>query len=188
MLAAASCGSILRNLPFLEMLPTKSLSNAELKLQAMKALNGQGEITDYGRRLFPLPIDTLFSHMLSVVVGRAEKETIVDLVSALSVSNKLYSMSRNQDALEDFNRWNPKGCDLITLVSIIRDYSCDGVVVDKELQFEARQLSKQIRHELGLPDLEVSSCIKRDEVLQQLVEKLPELVFVRREKKKRSIG
>ncbi|ACH65827.1 ATP-dependent helicase HrpA [Aliivibrio fischeri MJ11] len=188
MLAAASCGSILRNLPFLEVLPTKSLSNAELKLQAMKALNGQCEITDYGRRLFPLPIDTLFSHMLSVIIGRAEKETIVDLVSALSVSNKLYSISKNQDALEEFTRWNPKGCDLITLISIVRGHSCEGVIVDKELQSEARKLSIQIRYELGLPDLEVSSRIKREEVLLQLVEKLPELVFVRREKRKEAFG
>lgn len=187
-LSAASCNAKLRDMPLLEPLPEKSLYLAEDKLKQMGAIDSELVITDYGLRLCPLPIDTLFSHMISMVEGRAEKETVVDLVAGLSVSNKLCSLSNSDIALDDFLRWNPKSCDLVTLVSIIRGHECHGLTIDNELRKEARALAKQIRTELSLPDLEVSSRLKREEVLLQLVNKLPELVFVRREKRREAFG
>lgn len=187
-LAAASCDSVLRALVFLEPLPEKSLRIAEEKLQKMGAINSELNITDYGLRLFPLPIDTLFSHLISAIEGKAEKETVVDLVAALSVSNKLYSISKSDIALDEFLRWNPQSCDLITLVSIIRGHECHGLNIDNELRKEAQTLAIQIRMELELPDLEVSSRLKREEVLIQIISKLPELVFVRREKRREAFG
>ena len=187
-LAAASCDSALREMTFLEALPEKSLLLAEEKLQQMGAINTDLVITDYGFQLFPLPIDTLFSHMLSVVEGRVEKETVVDLVAGLSVSNKLFSIANSEMALDEFLRWNPKSCDLISLVSIVRGHDCDGLVIDSELRREAQLLAQQIRSELELPDLAASSRLKREEVLLQLVNKLPELVFVRREKRREAFG
>ncbi|MDD9196326.1 helicase-related protein [Aliivibrio sp. S3MY1] len=187
-LAAASCKKALREMTFLEPLPEKSLALAEEKLQQMGAINSDLMITDYGLQLFPLPIDTLFSHMLSVVKGRSEKETVADLVAGLSVSNKLFSIANSEMALDEFLRWNPKSCDLVTLASIVRGHDCDGLMIDDELRKEAQALAKQIRNELGLPELAVSSRLKREEVLQQLAEKLPELVFVRREKRREAFG
>ncbi|MGF1807062.1 ATP-dependent RNA helicase, partial [Aliivibrio sifiae] len=187
-LAAASCGAKLRDMPLLESLPEKSLSAAEEKLKLMGAIDSELFITDYGLRLFPLPIDTLFSHMISVVEGKAEKETVVDVVAGLSVSNKLFSLSNSEMALDEFLRWNPKSCDVVTLVSIIRGHECYGLTIDDELRKEAQALAIQIRSELSLPDLEVSSRLKRDEVLQQLVKKLPELVYIRREKRREAFG
>lgn len=187
-LAAASYDWALREMTFLEALPEKSLVLAEEKLQQMGAINSDLVITDYGLQLFPLPIDTLFSHMLSVVKGRAEKETVADLVAGLSVSNKLFSISKTEMALDKFLHWNPKACDLVSLVSIVRGHDCDGLVIDEELRKEAQILAKQIRNELGLPELAVSSRLKREEVLLQLVNKLPELVFVRREKRREAFG
>ncbi|MDD9155496.1 helicase-related protein [Aliivibrio sp. S4TY2] len=187
-LASASCKKALREMTFLEPLPEKSLALAEEKLQQMGAINSELMITDYGLQLFPLPIDTLFSHMLSVVKGRSEKETVADLVAGLSVSNKLFSIANSEMARDEFLRWNPKSCDLVTLVSIVRGHNCDGLMIDDELRKEAQALAKQIRSELGLPELAASSRLKREEVLQQLVEKLPELVFVRREKRREAFG
>ncbi|MCP3701088.1 MAG: ATP-dependent RNA helicase, partial [Aliivibrio sp.] len=187
-LAAASCKKALREMTFLEPLPEKSLASAEDKLQQMGAISSDLTITDYGLTLFPLPIDTLFSHMISVIGGRAEKETVVDFVAGLSVSNKLFSIGHSKNALDDFFRWNSKSCDLVTLVSIVRGHDCDGLMINDELRKEAQALAKQIRNELGLPELTVSSRLKREEVLQQLVEKLPELVFVRREKRREAFG
>lgn len=187
-LAAASCDRSLREMTFLESLPEKSLALAEEKLQQMGAINSELVITDYGLQLFPLPIDTLYSHMLSVVKGRSEKETVVDLVAGLSVSNKLFSISNSEMALDEFLLWNPKSCDLVTLVSIVRGHDCDGLIIDDELRKEAQALAKQIRNELGLPELAASSRLKREDVLFQLLNKLPELVFVRREKRREAFG
>ncbi|OCH15257.1 DEAD/DEAH box helicase [Aliivibrio sp. 1S128] len=187
-LAAASCGVKLREIALLESLPEKSLCLAEDKLKQMGAIDSELLITDYGLRLFPLPIDTLFSHMISVVEGKAEKETVVDVVAGLSVSNKLCSLSNSEMALDEFLRWNPKSCDVVTLVSIIRGHECHGLTIDDELRKEAQALAVQIRSELSLPELEASSRLKRDEVLQQLVKKLPELVYIRREKRREAFG
>ena len=187
-LAAASCERALRNMTFLESLPDKSLALAEEKLQQMGAINSDLVITDYGLQLFPLPIDTFFSHMISVVKGRSEKETVADLVAGLSVSNKLFSIANSEMAVDEFLRWNPTVCDLVTLVSIVRGHDCDGLIIDDELRKEAQALAKQIRNELGLPELAASSRLKRENVLLQLVNKLPELVFVRREKRKEAFG
>ena len=154
----------------------------------MGAINSDLVITDYGLQLFPLPIDTLFSHMISVVKGRSEKETVADLVAGLSVSNKLCSIANSEMAVDAFLRWNPTVCDLVTLVSIVRGHDCDGLIIDDELRKEAQALAKQIRNELGLPELAASSRLKRENVLLQLVNKLPELVFVRREKRKEAFG
>ncbi|PQJ89448.1 helicase-related protein [Aliivibrio sifiae] len=187
-LAAASCGAKLRDMPLLESLPEKSLSAAEDKLKLMGAIDSELFITDYGLRLFPLPIDALFSHMISVVEGKAEKETLVDVVAGLSVSNKLFSLSNSEMALDDVLRWNPKSCDAVTLASIIRGHDCNGLIIDDDLRKEAQALAMQIRTELLLPDLDASSRLKRDEVLLQLVKKLPELVYVRREKRREAFG
>ena len=187
-LAAASCGVALRRMSFLELLPEKSLGLAEEKLQKMGAIHPDLSITDYGLRLFPLPIDTLFSYMISVVEKKAEKETVADLVAGLSVSNKLFSLSKTETALDNFLQWNPKSCDLVTLVAIIRGHECNGLTIEDELRKEAQALAKQIRSELSLPNLEVSSRLKREDVLLQLVTKLPELVYVRREKRREAFG
>lgn len=187
-LAAASCGSVLCELSFLEPLPEKALGLAETKLQTMLALDDNKAITEYGLRLFPLPIDTLFAHLISIIEGKAEKETVVDLVSALSASQKLYSFEKSEMALDSFLRWNPKRCDVVTLVSLLRGHDCAGLVINEEVLKEAKALSEQIRHELELPSLEVSSRLKRESVLAQIVHKLPELVYVRRKKRREAFG
>ncbi|MEZ9417101.1 ATP-dependent RNA helicase, partial [Vibrio sp. 10N.286.49.E1] len=56
MLAAACCGASLENLSFLDSIPEKSLNSAAQALLMMEAISVDHQITEHGKKLYPLPI------------------------------------------------------------------------------------------------------------------------------------
>ncbi|MDP2569609.1 helicase-related protein [Photobacterium damselae subsp. piscicida] len=72
-LAALCCGYSLESLPFIDVLPEKTLEQARSVLTKMKAIDDKGAITDHGRVLYPLPIDTLFAHLITAMPTRGLK-------------------------------------------------------------------------------------------------------------------
>ncbi|MDW3125385.1 helicase-related protein, partial [Vibrio sp. 1974] len=85
MLAAACCGYRLSELLFLDAVPEKSLNAALLCLQAMGALDDNGDVTEHGKKVYPLPIDALFADLVTRIPTNAEKEAMIDFAAALSV-------------------------------------------------------------------------------------------------------
>lgn len=198
MLAAAGCGYRLSELQFVDTIPAKALAIAEQKLLSMGAIDEQGKITEHGNKLSPLPIDTLFAHLISAMPDDECRGLMVDLAAALSVPQRLFKLPTSEQALKDLNEWEPLGCDAFTLIKLVREplaeFMSDNALVDLNGRKEARFLSNQIRSALQLSRLNQAQPIgpKQSELRQRwlssVIKALPELAFVRREKRVTALG
>jgi len=187
MLAAACCGYRLSELSFLDSVPEKSLNSALQTLQGMEAIDEQGDITEHGKKVYPLPIDALFADLVTRIQTKAEKEAMIDLAAALSVPAQLYQLQGGESA-EALAQEEPFGCDASLMIRLVRGEQLPGVNVDASVLDEAQGLAKQMREVFELPDLEVASRYKRDELTKAIATLHPELVFVRRERRRDALG
>ena len=187
MLAAACCGYRLSELSFLDSVPEKSLNSARQTLQGMEAIDEQGEITEHGKKVYPLPIDALFADLVTRIQTKAEKEAMIDLAAALSVPAQLYQLQGGESA-EALAQEEPFGCDASLMIRLVRGEQLPGVNVDASVLDESQGLAKQMREVFELPDLGVASRYKRDELTKAIVTLHPELVFVRRERRRDALG
>ncbi|WP_045464650.1 helicase-related protein [Vibrio hyugaensis] len=187
MLAAACCGYRLSELSFLDLVPEKSLNSALQTLQGMEAVDEQGDITEHGKKVYPLPIDALFADLVTRVQTKSEREAMIDLAAALSVPAQLYQLQGGESA-EALAQEEPFGCDASLMIHLVRGERLPGVNVDVSVLEEAQGLAKQMREVFELPDLEVASRYKRDELTKAIATLHPELVFVRRERRRDALG
>ncbi|MGI9947518.1 helicase-related protein [Vibrio hyugaensis] len=187
MLAAACCGYRLSELSFLDSVPEKSLNSALQTLQGMEAIDEQGDITEHGKKVYPLPIDALFADLVTRVQTKSEREAMIDLAAALSVPAQLYQLQGGESA-EALAQEEPFGCDASLMIRLVRGEQLPGVNVDVSVLEEAQGLAKQMREVFELPDLEVASRYKRDELIKAIATLHPQLVFVRRERRRDALG
>ncbi|MEZ8702260.1 helicase-related protein [Vibrio cyclitrophicus] len=188
MLAAACCGAPLESLSFLDPIPEKSLNSATQTLLTMEAINTDHQITEHGKKLYPLPIDALYADIVTRIKNKALKEAMVDLTAALSVPARLYQLPNNVDHLEALAQQEKEGCDLSLLIQIVRGRDYPHLEIDKQALNEAQGLATQMREVFELPQLEVASRFQRIELLKTIVNLHPELVFVRRLKRKEAFA
>ena len=187
MLAAACCGYRLSELSFLDSVPEKSLNSALQILQGMEAIDDQGDITEHGKKVYPLPIDALFADLVTRIQTKSEKEAMIDLAAALSVPAQLYQLQGGESA-EALAIEEPFGCDASMMIRLVRGEQLPGVNIDLNVLEEAQGLAKQMREVFELPELEVASRYKRDELTKAIAKLHPELVFVRRERRRDALG
>lgn len=187
MLAAACCGYRLSELSFLDSVPEKSLNSALQTLQGMGAIDEQGDITEHGKKVYPLPIDALFADLVTRIQTKSEREAMIDLAAALSVPAQLYQLQGGESA-EALAQEEPFGCDASLMIRLVRGEQLSGINLDASVLEEAQGLAKQMREVFELPDLEVASRYKRDELTKAIAKLHPELVFVRRERRRDALG
>ncbi|MGR5137462.1 helicase-related protein [Vibrio jasicida] len=187
MLAAACCGYRLSELSFLDSVPEKSLNSALQTLQRMAAIDEQGDITEHGKKVYPLPIDALFADLVTRIQTKSEREAMIDLAAALSVPAQLYQLQGGEFA-EALAQEEPFGCDASLMIRLVRGEQLPGINLDASVLEEAQGLAKQMREVSELPDLEVASRYKRDELTKAIATLHPELVFVRRERRRDALG
>ncbi|MEZ8235789.1 helicase-related protein [Vibrio splendidus] len=188
MLAAACCGAPFESLSFLDPIPEKSLNSATQTLLTMEAINSDHQITEHGKKLYPLPIDALYADIVTRIKTKALKEAMVDLTAALSVPARLYQLPNNAEHLEALAQQEKEGCDLSLLIQIVRGRDYPYLEIDQQALNEAQGLAKQMREVFELPQLEVASRFQRIELLKTIVHLHPELVFVRRLKRKEAFA
>lgn len=187
MLAAACCGYRLSELAFLDSVPEKSLNSALQTLQGMGAIDEQGDITEHGKKVYPLPIDALFADLVTRIQTKSEREAMIDLAAALSVPAQLYQLQGGESA-EALAQEEPFGCDASLMIRLVRGEQLPGINLDASVLEEAQGLAKQMREVFELPDLEVASRYKRDELTKAIATLHPELIFVRRERRRDALG
>ncbi|ROR86090.1 helicase associated protein [Vibrio crassostreae] len=188
MLAAACCGVTLESLSFLDPIPEKSLNSATQTLLTMEAINADHQITEHGKKLYPLPIDALYADIVTRIKTKALKEAMVDLTAALSVPARLYQLPNNAEHLEALAQQEKEGCDLSLLIQIVRGRDYPHLEIDQQALNEAQGLAKQMREVFELPQLEVASRYQRTSLLETIIQLHPELVFVRRLKRKEAFA
>ncbi|NAZ44899.1 DEAD/DEAH box helicase [Vibrio toranzoniae] len=188
MLAAACCAAPLESLSFLDSIPDKSLNSATQTLLTMEAINTNHQITEHGKKLYPLPIDALYADIVTRIKTKALKEAMVDLTAALSVPARLYQLPSNAEHLEALAQQEKEGCDLSLLIQIVRGRDYPHLEIDQQALNEAQGLAKQMREVFELPQLEVASRYQRTALLETIIQLHPELVFVRRLKRKEAFA
>ncbi|MFE8071093.1 helicase-related protein [Marinobacteraceae bacterium S3BR75-40.1] len=184
-LAAACAGVTVDQLVFPEPLPPHAVEQAQAQLGAMGAIDGAGHVTEHGRKLFALPIDTLFAHLISAMPDEASRGFMVDLSAALSSGPRPIRLPRSAEGRETLKQWQPRGCDATTLVAAVRSQPPEAAGGNRQARQEARKLAGQIRDLLDLPAIPDTPEVIPDRVLQACIQALPELAFVRRKHHKR---
>lgn len=188
MLAAACCGHRLHDLHFLNSPPDKSLRLASDTLHKMDAIDNAGCVTEHGSILYPLPIDVLYADLITRMPTKATKEAMIDLSAALSVPATLYMLPSDENQMSLLAKWEPNNCDAAILLNLIRDNTPDFLQTDISAVNEAKGLARQMRSAFSLPDLQVASRYNRIEFLTAMARLHPELVYVRRQKRRQALG
>lgn len=188
MLAAACSGLTLESLSFLDPIPEKSLHSATQTLLTMEAIGDDHQITEHGKKLYPLPIDALYADIVTRIKIKALKEAMVDLTAALSVPARLYQLPNNPEHLEALAQQEKEGCDLTLLIQIVRGRDYPHLEIDQQALVEAQGLAEQMREVFELPQLEVASRYQRTALLETIIKLHPELVFVRRLKRRQAFA
>ncbi len=182
-LAAAVCGLQAETLTFADPLPGPAQTRARDRLQRMQAIDDRGRITRHGRSFFQLPLDPLFAHLIMSMPDGPTREMMVDLAGALSVQGRVLPTPKTVQEQAQLKQWAPEPCDALTLIRLLRLRRVQAPSVQ-----EARRIAEQTRALLDLPGLAEASGVDRDRFLESVIRAAPELVYVRRKKRRRALG
>ncbi|MGM0434569.1 MAG: helicase-related protein, partial [Pseudomonadota bacterium] len=183
-LAAGCAGTPASALSFPDPLPDKPHQAALTRLQGMGAVDDSGVATDYGQRLFQLPIDSFFAHLISAMPDAETRGAMTDLTAALSTRPRLFRFPDDEDRRRALGDWLPAPCDATTLIAMLRTRPPAPLSVNEQARREARQLAGRIRDAVGLPPIPEAPLEDPTHLRRAIAHAAPELVFVRREKRR----
>jgi len=186
-LAAAACGSRIRDMACPDTIPEHALEAAVNRLRGMGALDPNGDITEHGRALFRLPLDSQLAHLIAAASGERTQADIVDLAAALTAQGQILSPNQSDKGREELPHFAPEPCDACTLIRLVRSDPPKAIQVNKNALHEARRTAEQIRQSLGIARAS-EDAPDRDELVRQILCADPELAFVRRIKRDYSLG
>lgn len=191
-LAAACNDAPITTLTFPEVLPERSIEVATQRLLSMKAIDAQGIATAHGKRLYPLPIDSLHSHLITAMPDADSQSLMIDLVAALNTSQRLITLPDSERERQALTQWCPLECDAYTLVHCMRQSAPEGVTVNHSAIKDAKTLSRQIHQSLGLNASASQQTpphrLDRKAFILAIARAAPALVFLRRKKRRNAMG
>jgi len=187
-LAAACSGVPVHELSFPDPLPGKSLNSALEQLHRMGAIDHEGLATTHGHRLFSLPIDSFFAHLISSMPDATTQAGMVDLTAALSTRPRLFRFPDKEDQRRALGDWLPDPCDATTLINMLRQQPPGPLATHQNARREARTLAGRIRETLELPAIPDEPLADRDALMSAILKAAPELAFIRREKRRQAMG
>ncbi|WP_394201578.1 helicase-related protein [Marinagarivorans algicola] len=194
MLAAASCGEVLGLLSLPSTLPAAALTRARDKLINMQAIDDDGAITEHGKVLSRLPLDTLFAHLITAMPTPVLRCAMVDVACALSQTHRLIQLPNTEGGHKILKQWQAHACDISTLISLMRSHTMPSELqVDSRALVEAKVMANTVRQQLALPAIKDTEpytfYVSHLNALQQAITAaMPELVFVRRQKRRQALG
>ena len=187
-LGAAAAGIPIDHLRFPNPLPRHAVQRAKELLHHMHAIDAHGMITPHGERLYPLPLDPLFSHLISAMPDRDTQLAMIDLSAALTVGQRLLSPIRNDRQLQQLQQWLPERCDATLLIRCVREKPFDILPLNRPALEEAIKIAAHTRAMLALPKIQPNDRLPRDALLNAIAKSSPTMVFVRREKRRQAMG
>lgn len=187
-LAAAAAGRRVAELDFPDPPPEAAVVQARERLQSMSALDRDERITEHGRALFSLPIDSFFAHLISNMPDEATRGAMVDLAAALGATSSLLRLPGDEAGRKELQTWEPLACDAWTLVAALRRTPPAELRGSTQARKEARRVAERIRAGLGLGAIPETMDFDRERWVRAMLQALPEAVFVRREKRPQAMG
>jgi ATP-dependent helicase HrpB len=181
-MGAAAWGRRVDELPLLDVPKPYALEAARADLEAWGALDGDGALTDNGRRLFALPLDAPLARLLLEARNRGCLDDAIDLVAALAVGRPMFLPGpRPEDPHDDLRL---AGCDATALVRAVRIGRPDVHRISPFVVAEARRLRGRLRrlHDLretsGAPDTDAD--VDREALARAAIAADPRVAHVAR--------
>ena len=187
-LAAAACESKIENLECPDPPSKQALDKAKSRLRQMHALDENGEITAHGKNLFFLPLDSELAHLISAMPDMSTKAAMVDLAAALTVQGEILQSHQSEEGSRQLKEFSPEPCDATMLIRLLRFHPPDKVRINPNLLAEARRVSVQIKEALDMENLQSGQEFVREDLLYNIIKADPELVYVRRVKRRWTMG
>lgn len=187
-LGAACAGVSVAGLPFPDALPEKSLTVALERLHRLGAIDDRLVATEYGQRIYPLPLDSFFSHLITAMPDASLKAAVIDLAAMLTTGGRLWRLPKGEVERLELQRWLPVNCDLRTAIALIRQGAPSMLDVDGQRLSDSRVLANQIRQVLGLPTMNSEIDFDFTALVKALINADPSLIFIRRAKRKQAMG
>lgn len=187
-LAAACGGCPVSGLAFPDPLPEEALAQAQDLLRRIGAVDGEGQATERGRRLFALPVDPVMAHLVVAMPDARSAAFMADLVAALAAGGRWARPVSDEAQLQRLDEWLGRRCDASMLVAALRYDEVPAVRIERRGRDEARRLAEQLRQALDLPPLEPEWSADPGRVMRCAAEAFPGMVYVRREKRRQAMG
>jgi len=187
-LAAAVAGYPVGDLNLPDDPPARSVGDAEERLRAIGAIDAAGAVTERGRRLFQLPIETWLAHLIVAMPDTETAGAMADLAAALEAGWWVEPArdERDRAALDD---WLNPGCDASLRVAAVRLGEFEGARIQENGLGEARRLGERLRTAMDLPVMpEEFDAAVMDRALVAAAGALPEAVFIRRHRRRYAMG
>ncbi len=188
MLAAAAAGAAADRLVFPDPLPEHAILRATQRLRGMRAIDENGLLSEHGARIAPLPLDPIFAHLITAMADDASRAVMVDLAAALSAGRPLLRPFHDEAAHRALKEWQPLACDVATVIKVLRETPPAEIPIDPATRKEARRIARHTRIALGLPESLDGPSFDRDKLLERIARAAPELLFVRRAKRREALG
>jgi len=149
-MASAACGANPSDLPFLDRPRDHALATAQEDLHALGVLDGSADITERGRRIFGLPLDTPLGRLLVEAESKSEDclRDAIDLVSVLAVGRPLFRSDRRPPDREDDLR--SSGDDASAMIRAVRTGRPERHGLARFTLMEARSIRNRLLGAWGL--------------------------------------
>jgi len=186
-LAAAAAGVSVRSLAFPTQPPQHAVTRAIELLQRMRALDDSERITEHGQRLFPLPLDALFAHLISAMPDQQTRAAMIDISAALSADRALLGNHDSDTKRQILQQWQPEGCDVSALIALMRAAPPAGLVVNQSVLKQAKRIARHVYAAMKMEAV-TSVSYPRLSLLRAIYQTAPDLLFVRRKKRRDYLG
>ncbi|TMO68975.1 DEAD/DEAH box helicase [Pseudoalteromonas aurantia] len=186
-LAAACSSDGIKSLSFIDPLPEKSKASAISLLNSIGALAATGVATEYGKALYPLPIDATLAHLIHSMPTSSLMQAMIDVVAIMSVPARIYHLPSQQDLLEQINILLPNRCDLELAIAIMRE-QISTIDIALDAFQEAKQFSELLRSTFALPELKYAASYDHNLLVESIAAARPNCVFIKRNNKRGAFG
>jgi len=177
-LAIAAIGFRPQELEFLDAPPAFAVERAQAQLQAWGALDADGRITEFGRRLSEIPVDAALARLLIQAPPDLRRD-VADLAAALESRAPLLQRRSEEEGAED----ETPACDGMRLILALRRGASGRESEPREALAECRRIADQLRALFDLPPLADDPgpvMPDRPALLAHLLREWPERAYVRR--------
>ncbi|MBI3944700.1 MAG: ATP-dependent RNA helicase, partial [Armatimonadetes bacterium] len=179
-LAVAATGFRPQELEFLDAPPAFAVARAREQLRAWDALDRDDRLTEFGRRLFAVPVDAALARLL-LQAPPEQRRDLADLAAALESRAPLFRRGSPEENDDDGDAL-PR-CDGTRMILAIRRAYPHPARLHHDALAECRRIADQLRDLFDLPSLADDpgpTHPDRPALVRALLSQWPERAYVRR--------
>ncbi|MFT5431292.1 MAG: ATP-dependent helicase HrpB [Myxococcota bacterium] len=181
-MAAAACGSDPATLPFLDPPKPHALDAACTELTNLGALAGPAALTERGRQMSGLPLDSHLARLLVEALDTPLLGAAIDLIAGLGAGRPLFGGHRPEEPEDDLRS---AGCDAVAMIRAVRIGDPRQHGLSAPALNDIRRTARRLRqaHGLGKPSAADRMPTSR-EIAELALRADPRSAHVRRDRKR----